>query len=277
MSTTTAALGDGPVVIYTAAQQQVEVPLSALAFSGSSVAVLAPYDAYSAILAPWLSYLVSIKRLRPGVAPPVLPALLLTAADLGSEGNNIQVGITYPDPAAPTTFNVTASETETYSGLTPATLKSVLGTATTLGQRPGLVRVVDGSFTMPGDLPAKKLGSSGGGTDGNSTTKATLPVPGASGTAFTLEAKKIGADGNLIQATVTITGSTFTLTVTWTKTVSGITAADLTTLDTKLAPLAYAVTVTKPPSGFAQPQAGTVTLSGGVDPATASQSVVASS
>jgi hypothetical protein len=131
---------------------------------------------------------------------------------------------------------------------------------------------------MPVALAATKLGT-GTGVVGDAAKKATLPVAAASGTAFTLEAKKVGADGNLTQVTVTpvADNSSFTLAVTWSKTVSGITAAGVATLDTALAPLAYEISIAKPTSGFAQPQPGTVTLSGGVDPATASQSIVASS
>jgi hypothetical protein len=138
------------------------------------------------------------------------------------------------------------------------------------------VRVVDATFAMPLSLPATKLGT-GTGAVGDATTKATLPVPAASGTAFTLEAKKVGAEGNQISAIVTPAGdgTSFTLAVSWTSKVTGVKASDLPTLDTKLAPLAWEVTVAKPASGFAQPQAGTVTLSGGIDPATASQNIVA--
>ena len=59
------------------------------------------------------------------------------------------------------------------------------------------------------------------------------------------------------------TDATFTLTVTWSRTVTGVTVANMAT---KLADLAYLVTFTAPATGFVLPRAGTYALAGGSEP-----------
>jgi hypothetical protein len=93
---------------------------------------------------------------------------------------------------------------------------------------------------------------------------------------FTLIAKKTGTDGILTNVVVTPDTSsppsgnqTFSLLATWTKTVSGITLADLDTVISS--DLGYEITVSKPTGGaYSVPTAGVTQLSGGAQGTSAS-------
>jgi hypothetical protein len=273
------AVGDGPIAFFDAVTgQNILVPLPSVQFSnaaGTAVTLLPPFATatYAAALNAWILYLVSAGRLSAGTGPATQLAFIATAVDKGSAGDNIKVAITY---SSPTTFDITASESETYKGLTIANIKSILGTEIALGSKPGLVHVLDATITMPKTLPATAL--TGGGA--TAAAKFLVPDTAGTGTAFTLEARRVGDGGNSVKAAIsdvdTVAG-TFTLDVSWSNSVTGIVAADLATLNTKLAPLGFLITVSAPPgASFAMPQAASQVLGGGVDPAAAAQSFVAS-
>ena len=269
-------VGDGPIAFFDGSTgQQILVPLASVQFTnaaGTAVALLPPFAAapYAAALKGWILYLVSASRLSVGSGPALNLAFVASAADKGSAGDNVKLVIAY---SSLTAFDVTASEAETYKGLTVDTIKTVLGTQSTLGTQPGLAHVVDGPIAMPVAAAATTFGS------GSSSVPATFAVPAATGSAFTLEARRVGADGNLITATVSdvdTAAGTFTLEVAWSHAVTGVVAADVATLGTKLAPLGFLVSVSPPPSGtFAMPQAVSLTLGGGADPAAAQQNFAA--
>lgn len=265
----TVALGNGPVVFTGKDGNQLLIPLSALSFDSSGKLNVSNWPTLTSDGASWLTYLVSRGGLTPGAAPPPKPAILIKATDPGAAGNNIQVAISN---VISTTFDATITETDTYVGLSfdqasPSFMKTVLGTDSAPGTKPGLVRV------LAADTPSQpKEGSYSltGGDDKLKKPSATSVDGDPSGTAFNVQAKKPGQDGD--KTTVTIANvddnaKTFTLTAVWTSSITGI---QLTDLPTKLAGSGYEITVTSPSGGYALPAAGTIQLSGGAD-ATAAQ------
>ena len=139
----------------------------------------------------------------------------------------------------------------------------MVGTETTTGSQPGGVHLLDAetpALPKAGDYPL---------TGGGASTKAKTGITANSGggNAFTVEARKNGADGK--QTTVTIadvddTANTFSMTVDWSQTVTGIKLADL---PAKLQGSGYAILVSAPSSGtFGVPADGTYGLQGGSEP-----------
>ena len=263
------ALGNGPVAFTTQDGHQLLIPLSALSFDASGTLTVSnwpPYTTYKSQVDAWLNYLVASGELTPGAAPPPKPAILIQAADPGAAGNYIQVVISN---VTQTTFDATLTETDTYVGLSydqasPSFIKTVLGTETTSGTKPGLVHI------LAADTPTTPKAGSYALTGGGASAKSAKPVAGdPSGTAFNVEAKKVGKDGD--NTTVTIanvdgTAKTFTLSAVWTSSVTGIQVTDL---PAKLAGSGYEITVNNPASGYALPAAGPIQLSGGADAAAA--------
>jgi hypothetical protein len=277
---TRAALGSGPIGFTDPANgNQVLIPLSALAFDAGGN--LLPATSYSQAIQSWLQYLAARGEITPAPAAPPQTALVIKAADAGVAGNNIRFEVTdlQPDPQMPNdptrdTFSVKVTETETYPGLTPATIKAVLGTEKAAGTQPGLVHVLEA------DTPAfpKPIGPTAL-QNGDATTKAKLAVGGdPGGTAFNLEARKVGTDGNAVKVAVAVSKAdpnnpTFTLTGTWTKTATAVTAA---TFQTAMQAMSYDVVVAPPDGGqFLVPAAGSVALSGGAETAAATQAQAA--
>jgi len=264
-------LGNGPIAFTDQSGKMLLIPLSALTIDGNTIQASPPYDKDE--IRQWLQYLVNIGSLTPGTAPSPKPAMVIQAADPGPAGNNIQVIFSniVPDPgdptnAAKTTFDATVTEMDTYKGLSsdstsPSFIKTVLGTDK--APKSGLVHVLDAdnpSLPKAGVYPL-----AGGGASANSSAQ----IPGASsGTAFNVEAKKNGQDGD--NTTVTIsnvdaTAKTFTLTAVWTQSVTGMKLKDLP--DKLQGSSKYEIIVNKPNGGdFAIPAPGTIGLSGGADP-----------
>jgi hypothetical protein len=261
------------VTILASDGRQVSIPISALSFDTTQptqVIVTPSLGAHQADAQKWLNYLATIGALVPGTAPPPALAMSFTATNPGSAGNRITVTIAYPDPTQPL-FNVTATETDTYTGLTPATLKAVLGTETIAGMTPGLVRALDAETpTLIPDPVTATLATTG------PTVPAAVVLQSGGSNAFTLQAREVGSDGTLITVVVSagaVAGS-FNLAVGWTKTVQNVALA---TAASQLAALSYLVTVSAPTSGtFALPIAATLLLAGGVDSQDAQASVLAS-
>jgi hypothetical protein len=283
-------VGSGPVELTLSTGQFVSIPLSALYFDTDGTLKAdnwPPLKNYPGgdqeVIKSWLAHLVTNNLVTKLVAAPPKPAMVVKATDPGSAGNSVQVQTKVtkvdPDPTK-TTFDITITETDTYTGLSAATIKNVLGTEKAPGS--GLVHVVDASV-KPGLVPDQ------------AKSPYKLPAPGAPGAAprvdvvdasnavvFTLEAKKPGPDGK--GTTVTITNvdtnaKTFALTATWTKkTATGVTVATLQQGTAGLG-LGYEVNIA-PPTGvtYSVPKDGTVTLTGGYDgtpPANASATIFA--
>jgi len=279
------AVGSGPIAFTTKAGQALLIPLTAISFEDGKVKLNAAYGTYQAELKPWLEYLAQQETIQPGEVAPPQPALIIKATDPGIAGNNIQIEFknVTPDPADPlnpakTAFDAIVTEKETYTlsfdSASPIFIKTILGTDTSPGS--GLVHI------KATDTPSKPKPGNYTLENGNATTKATKPADAdPSGTAFNLEAKKVGEDGNNTVVSIPLTGvdataKTFVMDVTWTKTITAIKLADL---PAKLEGTdKYIITVTKPDgvtSSFAIiPSAGLFVLNGGADKQDAVQASV---
>lgn len=293
MATTPTVLGTGPFEYTDPKGKQVLIPLSALVFKNGQLSVDStkwptPNSASITLpgfVNPMLGSLAQQDLIVPVPTPAPKPAMTLTAADAGSAGNGIKVTITTGslnvDPTQ-TTFSLKIEETDTYPGLMPTTIATVLGTDKSAGTQPGLVHVVQSSlpaagmpaavskqpFTQPAPPPPPP--PPGPNAQSVLMNNAKTPAP-----FVTLEAKKIGADGALTVVTIAnVTGTTFDLTAYWTKTVSGLTLANL---QSNLANMSYELTILAPPSGIISvPASAAVQLTGGIDgsPGTAASAIV---
>ena len=288
MATTPTVLGNAPLE-YTDPNtgKQVSIPLSALFFDPThnnqlSVNTKIWTPAVPPFIPSLLADLAQQGLIVPVPAATQKPAMTLTAADTGSAGNGIKVTISAVKPnvdPTQTTFTVKIEETDTYTGLTAASIVTILGTDKTPGTQPGLVHVVQSTtpanglpaavskqaFTQPTAPPPPPL--PGPNAQSVLTNNAKTPVP-----FLTLEAKRIGPDGALTVVTIAnVTATTFDLTAYWSKTVSGVTMATLPSN------VAYELAISPPPSGIiSPPAAASVQLSGGTDgsSATAASAIV---
>lgn len=284
-----AAIGSNPFEFTDLNGKQVSIPLATLKFTSGVLGVdstvwppltrgdyQAPLPAQIAAL---LAELTKAQVFAPPVPAAPKPAMVISAADAGTAGNNItvEIALTLSADLDPTkaTFNVTVTETQIYAGLSTATIKSVVGTETTPGSQPGLAHIVNASLDLT-LLPAT-LASTVFPT-GTAGVKAKLNILDGSATptnVFTLEARKPGPGSQFATASISAVDSvakTFTLTLKWKTKVTG---AKLLTIQNDLAPLADEITVAPPSSGaFSVPAttAAPVALSGGS--ATASASAV---
>lgn len=270
------AVGSGPIAFTTIGGQALLIPLTAISFENGEVKLSAAYSANQTELQPWLDYLARQRIITAGETPPAQPALIIKATDAGSAGNDIQIEFKniVPDPVAPldtakTIFDATVTEKETHTlsfdSVSPIFIKTILGTDTTPGSQQSLVHIKDA------DTPSKPKPGNYTLESGDATNKATKPVDGdPTGTAFNLEAKKVGAEGNSTVVSISNvdpTAKTFVMTVEWTNTITKIKLADL---PAKLEGTnQYIIIVTKPDgssSGFTIiPSVGVFTLNGGAD------------
>lgn len=268
--TALAPTGNGPFEFTNSNGQLVSIPLAALGFDASgNLAVAAAWSsiAGAAPAGALLAYMRAQGLLVPAPAASPKPAAIIKAVDAGPAGNNITVAIqniaSKPDPTQ-TTFDIVVTESESYPGLTATTILSVLGTASTPGSQPGLVHVTAAATGLPAAIPQTPLAGGAAGV------KATLPV----GTAFTLEARDPGADGDLIEVTINASATTFDLIVSWTKKTAGVTIGNF-----KLqvaSDLGFEITAQPPAGGiFSVPSLATVNLGGGAGSTNASAILIA--
>jgi hypothetical protein len=272
------AAATAPIAFLNSANNQynqVEIPLSAIYFTsrGIDATTWPDYSTYQSQVTPLLTMLSSQGYLI--ASPTALSGSALAAAGLtatatlsGAAGNGIAIQIASPSVSGGMA-NLTVMLSESYTGVTPATLSTVLGNsaATALGL------VYDATTGTP-EFPASFSGPIGSGLS--------LNIPEATDstkTAFTLAPtlSSDATDAQSIQIDVTpASGSsptTFSLTVSWTKAVTGVNLAGLTTTATN--PFSYVLTFSGP-SGLV-PAASTVTLSGGGASGPASASLLANS
>ena len=279
-----AVVGNSPFEFTDANGNQVSIPLTALKFTSGVLDVdgtiwpdtyLPPLpDQIKTLLAD----LASGQSLVPPVVPAAKPAATITAADVGAQGNNIRIDLvahvsSNGDPAL-ATFDITATESETYPGLTMATLESTVGSDTVPGSQPGIAHVLHSSIDNT-KLPEDQGPIAFPDTP---SAKATVDIEDATpDVVFTLEARKSGSGGHFGSVTVSdvdTTAKTFTLNLKWTHAVTG---AKLSTLAADIAPLNYLINVSAPAGGsIAVPAAATnVALSGGTPTKAASALFVA--
>jgi hypothetical protein len=257
----TPATAMGPLE-FTDGGQQFVIPLSALYFdSGVTLKTSSPlYAKHKKALDGWLGYLQSSGLVTPAPVAPPAPAMVITAADKGSAGNDIVIAfsnVREDSNTHHTIFDATLTQTDVFPGLTPDTVKDVLGTSKGTGSRKGLVFVssggapsqpANGSYPLSGGPPAKADISDG-----------------HAGTAFSVTTRSGAADS--ANTTVEITAAddasspdTFTLTASWSKSAVGIEPGDLET------EFGTEITVDPPDGGQLLPPApGSVSLRGGSD------------
>lgn len=281
MAYTPTVTGSGPLE-YTDPNsgKQVSIPLSALFFDpahGNQLSVNASQwtPALPAFVAKLLANLAQQQLIVPVPVASPQPALVITATDKGSAGNNIQVVFTItasnPDPTQ-TKFSAAVTETEVYKGLSlnPASanyIEKVLGSDTVTSPSPGLVHVLHASLGPTG-TPATAAAFKAV----TPTSKATADVKDATPkTLFTLEAKKAGKDGEstsvISVGANAVDPTTFDLSVQWTKSATNLTVGNVQTSTASALP--YEIAVSPPPSGIISVPAGTVQLTGGTDGASA--------
>jgi hypothetical protein len=272
----TPAAGNGPFEFTNAQGHQMSVPLTAFTFDSNSNLIVNAAWATVMSASPaseLMAYAQKNKLIAPATPPAPVPAMIIKATDPGAAGNYVTVQISGIAPAADptqTTFIVAVTETDTYTGLTAATIQSVLGTCDstgkplTTGSSPGLVQVLSGSVD-PNSSPAAISGALSG-----NPAHINLDGPGSPALVFTLMAKKAGAAGaytkiHLVPAVTSPPASgpdSFNLTVTWTNSVAGVTIGTLAAAVQNS--LCYEITVGTPGSAaFSVPAASSVTLSGG--------------
>lgn len=278
--TAVAPTGMGPFEFTNSSGSQVSIPLTAFTFDASGNLVVNPNWTTVANAAPasaLLTYLRAQGLLVPAPAASPKPAAIIKAVDPGPGGNNIVITIANITPSSngdptKTTFDITVTEMESYTGLTMATLTGIVGTSSGSGSKPGLVYVK--SVANPTGLPATLASTPL--TGGGAGVKAHLGInDGAAALVFTLEARDPGADGSLIHIAITAGGSTFDMTAQWTQTVTGVKIATFQSLVT--AHLGYEITAAAPAGGvFSVPTALTTQLSGGAGSVNASAILVAS-
>jgi hypothetical protein len=272
-----AVLGSGPIGFTDKNGKQQSIPLSLLYFENGVVKAnkwpLHPLN--TAVVDALLKRLVAGEFLKPAPASPPKPAMSLKAAIPGAKGNTIQVTfsniVAGATPPATTTFDAEIAAKATYAALSfdpdsPAFIGKVLGTSAP-GTSPGLVRVknLPSPAVPPKVITVPKPLASGG-----ASATLSLSVDGdPSGTAFTLEAWKEGAEGNNIKITlpeVNLGAKTFTLVVEWAQ--DKIPSITLANLQSQLPGGKFVIEEVLKPEGavdFGIPAPGTIVLSGGAD------------
>lgn len=254
----TAVLANSPVSFTDATGKQKSIPLSDIYFD-SSGAIKAdrwpPYPAGSSTFKnqvdAWLQYLVKKGDLVKDTAAPVPAAMLIEANQAGATGNSVRVVVSNVREVAGTeVFDVTVTETDTYTGLTPGNIRNVIGASANGGTQPGLVFVSSGTPpAMPAAVTDQVLAAS---------PTATAIAPSA----FELTPKAAGADGALTKVTIKdVTAGTFTLVAVWTKSAAGIQPSAMS------ATFGYELAISVPTgaTALAVPAPGEYVLSGGAN------------
>jgi hypothetical protein len=265
------SVGGSPITFLDSFGAQYSIPLSFVTFPTATGAPVVstwpgwtgtPGSAQLNNVTGWLAYLVGQSLLSAAVLPLPPAAFTIAARDVGSSGNDITIsfGTVTPNAATPaaTTVDVTVTTKQVYAGLTVASLATVLGTVALGGTQPGLAFVSTPLATMPTATAATNF----------TGTPLVFDIPGSSGVLSpTHDAAAEAADAALLQAAISdvnAAASTFTLTLSWTKSQTAVPLSSLATT------FAYLITITPPTGGFVYgPAAGSsVTLAGGTDPAT---------
>lgn len=275
-------VGSTPIAFTNKEGAQKFVPLSALQLTGSRIGVKSnPVDWASLFDANETSRLLAVAQAKVAAgelttppSPPPAPALAFTATHTGPETNGITVTVsTTPGTGGPLTTQiaVTATETDTWSGLTDgnAAAQAVgvdkpTGKAGDPSAATGLIAVVQGSVVTAGvGIPVVVP---------STTLQAGKPpvdiVDKSKNKVFSIKprADYAGNGGLSFSVTPDPSGSTFRITAAYdsSKEKGGKGSITLQTLSGLPAPVAYLVTPSAPPTGALVPaDNGSVNLSGG--------------
>jgi hypothetical protein len=248
------ATGTSPVSFLDSNQNQVEIPLNEVFFTPNGVdgSSWPLFSANSAVVPALLGQLAAQGALSASTAPASAPSQTATAVQAGPMGNSITITFASPSPVAGT-LTITVAAKEVYEGLTPGTLSAALGTSAATAE--GLVFLSDPPGT--GGMPENFSGPIGAGpTYDLGVPDASDPTKMAFTVAATNQTDDAGAQAIHI-AVVPDSATTFTLTATWTKTVSDVTLVSLATTN----PYAYLVAFSGPSGPL--PAAGSISLKGG--------------
>jgi hypothetical protein len=256
--------GTSPVSFVDDNQNQLEIPLNEIFVTPNGVDASSwpHFGANSTLVPALLAQLVSQGTISASTAPATPPSLTATAVQPGTGGNSITLSFSSPSATDGTvTIEVTAKEI--YKNQTPTSIDTTLGTTAAAAE--GLVYVSGSGTEMPGSL-SHLIGP---GPDFD------LAVPEAADntkTAFTLAATSQDPGVELIQIDIVPDAgappTTFTLTVSWTKTKAGVTLSSLTTTN----PYEYLVAFSGQSGPL--PAAGSITLKGGAAAKSASASLL---
>jgi hypothetical protein len=269
------AIGEGPVAYSRSTDgRQLLIPLTDIVFdAGEPKSRTFPADA---ALTAWLKVLVAQDRLRPAPQAPAATSMTVEAKRPGVNGNSIVVMVA-PNGAG---RDITVRETDTYHRVVWSAaaagdedfLPTVLGSGAVEGTLPGLLKFNGPVPPVPPvvEVTEAVLGIAGPLSGGKATFNVPPTVGAAPPFAFGLIARDADVTGTTIVWDVAITDvvladKTFTLTVTWSNTMTIASAADLPTLPAKMA-ASVAITV---PAGAALPAVGTYQLYGGAEEASA--------
>jgi len=271
----TPVVGNGPFEVTSVRGGLLSTPLSALSFNGNVLSVEGAwktdvFDKYDAAdqdnITKLLKYFADHKIAIPTAAASPKPAAAITAADAGSAGNRIVVTVAITTPNLDPTlveFSISVTQDIPYTGLSAATLESVIGSDSVSGATPGLVQAVHASIdaTKVPDAAVATYGLAGGAAGINARVDVN---DAAHKLVFTLEARHDSADGDLTAVEVSnVQGLTFDMTVRWTKAVTGLVLGHL---PADAVPLSYLITLAPPTSGaISVPAEGDTTLGGGSD------------
>jgi hypothetical protein len=273
MATATADVnGSTPLSFTNSAGAQQVIPLSALEFNGSDIRLKTAWQAVldageQTTLLSLAKARAAVGELTPPPIPPPTPAISVTAAHSGPEGNGITVTVAVEKdvPALEAEITLSAVEVDTWAMLTDGDAASFkVGVDAPTG--------VDGDPPGATGLIAVKKGSTGASTKPAVASSGVLKK--ATGVDLKDEdaavvctilprADYVGKDG--LSYAVTVQGSTFTVTATYDSTKEAGTQDPVTllTLGDTAAPVAYLVSVGAPPRGAALPANSSAQLSGG--------------
>jgi hypothetical protein len=261
MAKTPVVASTGPIDFVGSSGQQVSLPLSALYFEDGTLKAAGPlYTANKAAADPWLQYLADEGLIMPAPALPPKQALLVTAKNAGSTGNDIRIAISNvrvdPTDATKQIFDALLTQTDSYDGLTKDNIANVLGSAAsfTNGERPGLVFVSTAATDLPKD-----------GTYAPATYIVDIPKNTGAGSAvkLTYRIQDNAATMEVDISNVNTDAGAFSLVAKWTKAKQGIRATAFQTN------FSDHITVAEPDGSAAKdadvPAAGTIVLAGGSD------------
>jgi hypothetical protein len=258
----TSLVGNGPVEITTATGDLIAVPLAAFFLDGSGNPQLsgALYQAHQAALIARVKDLIAQNLVGAATSPVPPPVLVLTAVVPGAGGNEIQITFASPavqDPNNPT-VDATLTHSATYTGLAKDTILGAVGDGS-----------AKDSHTEPVFLSTPATSLPAVGSYAVDPTKGVLSVPDATDatkSAFGLTFRNAPDPAATMTAVIPQSdpaSNTFTLTVTWKKTLTGLNAA---ALRTKFFPqVSGAAPPGAAPTDPGIPADGTVVLSGGAD------------
>jgi hypothetical protein len=191
------------------------------------------------------------------------PTMFVQAVTAGKSGNNIAVRISnvHGNPSPPV-FDLTVTEVDIYDGLTSANIEGIIGDEEG-GPNTGLAHMLVGSVNTQLTPANNQFVTFTGGDAGTAQGDV---IDSNQNLVFTLQVRNPGTDGNVTRAAISnLNGSMFTLTVTWTRTVIGVSMATL--FSTVQNSMSYLITA-QPPQAVSPvlPAEGTTQLNGGVNP-----------